>query len=550
MIETRRSGAYSLRVKHAARRGYALVDTMLALTIGSIMFSDIVIAQSDLQARNQAMSIARALSDVEKPVRAYIDQNYQSLMTIVPVNTTIAVPWRNDQNWQGIGDVVSSSILPTTWSPSLPMNQTMQLLVRHVAATSRSPEHLASMVIASGGNPMTDRQVGIAMSTVTSGMAGGILKNSHGGTKSSIQGLSGAWKEDVSQWTGGTPLTYGHVGLYLNAVQSTAPYLNRYNIGNTESNRLHTSVDVNSNDLDNIRTLTGVNTMRISSTPYAVNALGGINTCLNNAAGCGVSISDDGGFYDENDGWITLKVSGGLGLHIEGPRGLLVDNNGEFGGGLATNGNTANSGTGCELVFGPTSNSSCLYADSANVAIRTADGGDATLSAATANHGVYTQDGLGNFVPLVTDFVQPMAGNITAGQPCGWQSQEGQIHNGGITSDVHGHIMSCVDGVWTMPGATLFSAKIYDQYSGQYYSGSYSNTTSYPVFVQMLQTGGQVRNSNVQASIDGGQICNGQASSGKSASFSYDCGTVLLPNKTINYFFGEGGHRIVVYGSP
>lgn len=56
----------------------------------------------------------------------------------------------------------------------------------------------------------------------------------------------------------------------------------------------------------------GVTRAYIASTNGWFYALHGAALCLKNEAGCGLTISDDGGFYDHNDGWIRNQVSNGL----------------------------------------------------------------------------------------------------------------------------------------------------------------------------------------------------------------------------------------------
>jgi len=43
-----------------------------------------------------------------------------------------------------------------------------------------------------------------------------------------------------------------------------------------------------------------------------MNTAQGISACKGNAGGCGIRVSDDGGFYDQNDSWIRAQISAGL----------------------------------------------------------------------------------------------------------------------------------------------------------------------------------------------------------------------------------------------
>lgn len=327
--------------KRQVRAGWALIDTLLAVGLSAIMASDMALSISDIRQRQVALSMADAVNTIAPITQRYIEQNYQTLTSIIGVGSTQEVPLYNNQGWNGIGDVATSSALPSGWVPRLLSGQSVRFYVKHVPALGLKPEHLVGLLMTVGGNPLTDKQAGVAALSLK-GMGGGVMRHRYGSNNpNTLIGLSGAWSQTASDWPGAL-LSYGHVGVLVNGATGTIqPYLNRYNIGNSEANRLHTSVDVNGNDLNNVRAMTGVNAMRITGTGGAVNFHGGINTCLDNQTGCGISISDDGGFYDYNDCWITLTSAyGGKGLHLSGSNNgsgnLWADGWGKFGGRLAS----------------------------------------------------------------------------------------------------------------------------------------------------------------------------------------------------------------------
>ena len=473
------------------REGYALLDTLLALTIGSIMSISLVMTASDIQARYRAIDLASAINDTQSAARNYMDRNYQTLLSLVPVNQTIAIPLSGNENWNGIGDIVSSSALPDGWTGRLPNGQKLNFLMRHVPLSSKSPEHLAALLVSSDGNPLTDRQVGIAMSALRSGMAGGIMKRGHGATAGSIQGLSGAWSAQLQDWSEAAPLTYGHVALYLSSDQTIAPYLNRYNIGNGEPNRLHTSVDVNSNDLNNIRALTGVNTMRFTGATGAVNAHGGINLCVDNVYGCGLSVSDNGGIYDLNDYWLTVRMANpNFGLHVEG--NLKVDRT------IATNGYSNTSGY--PSGWGGGLHTLDVYAEGGSVgtglggALSTLQAHTGFFTSANGNINDETGDTSGDIsaymrtngdiysATSVTSSVFRPSLVVNAGDVCGNSVYNSNnrttlnTQNGDIARDSEGHTLSCVSGQWQRQGGfnrILFSDNRW----------TWTNNTGSPVFV-------------------------------------------------------------------
>lgn len=160
---------------------------MLA-SIGGIM--------ADVHQRQLSENIASQINQIAPAARNYIDVNYQFLHSFVAVGQVREIPLSGSPSWNGIGDVASSSgSLPVNWSSVLPSGQTLHLLVRHIPAASTSPympDHLTSMLLTSGGSPMSDKQVGIA-SLSLSGMGASIAKHTYGtALAGQINGLAGS----------------------------------------------------------------------------------------------------------------------------------------------------------------------------------------------------------------------------------------------------------------------------------------------------------------------------------------------------------------------
>ncbi|MGD7069372.1 shufflon system plasmid conjugative transfer pilus tip adhesin PilV [Acetobacter sp. AAB5] len=171
---------------------------------------------------------------------------------------------------------------------------------------------------------MDDRQVGLAMAKM-GGNGGGVMKSPPPGVSSSnIQGSFASWSQPISTWasSGVTP-TYGHVAYDLTTSGSpVSEWLNRYDTGNPEANRMHTNIDMNNNSLNNTYAVNGDGNSDIqmgnSSHTGRVDMYNGGIACQGNATGCHFDISDDGGFYDQNDGWITYQGNNpGTGLKIK-----------------------------------------------------------------------------------------------------------------------------------------------------------------------------------------------------------------------------------------
>lgn len=438
------------------RKGWAMIDTMIAVSMFTGMTASMAGVMNDLHERQMAVSVSAQINQIASPVRDYVNRNYATLASYVPSGSAAIVPLYGNPNWLNIGDVSTTSDgIPKNWTGQLPNGQKIYLVVRHYPLNLLDPEHLSAMLLTSGGSPMTDKQVGLA-SVMLNGMAGSIMKHDYGTAKSGqINGLAGAWSEQASQWTAGSAIpTYGHIALFLSGNNSvSSPYLNRYNIGNNEVNRLHTSIDVNSNDLNNIHQITGVNTLRLTGLANAVNVSNGVNLCESGANGCGISISSTGGFYDNGDGFITLAMASSQngGLHITNG-GLLVDGNGQFSGTLSVNGNTPGQDGpdgGCGLITGDTSLPACWGSDDADAFVQVpGTGGDANWSGTASGNALYIQDRNAKPAPIVADFFAPNS-QVVVGEACGWAAKHGDVPaNHMISIDATGNIASCVNGVW------------------------------------------------------------------------------------------------------
>ena len=431
------------------RLGASLVDTLLAVSILSVLMSSMAQVQSEVEDRRRAINIANTLNQITPLARTYLQQNYQALNALIPSGKVLEIPLYNNPNWNAIGDLASSSgALPQNWIPVLPGGQIIRLVVRHVPYQGTTPEHLAGLLITTGNPPMSDRQVGMA-GMFSSGLTGIITRANYGTIKANtLHGLSGTWTEKTADWSSAVSITYGHVAVFLTgSIAPTAPYLNRYNIGNSEANRLHTSIDVNSNDLNNVRNMTGVNTMRLTGEAGAIDVSNGINTCGDNTWGCGISVSDDGGIYDLNDYWLTVRMANpNFGLHVEG--NVKVDRN------IGTNGLDPTSGI--PESWGGGVHTWDVYGEATIAA-----GHNGTINAYMG--GAPGSDKEGAVVASTYSQAQVLRPTLTVveDQICGSTSANKSIlantssdsgdftaSNGDIAKDAHGATMTCVDGKW------------------------------------------------------------------------------------------------------
>ena len=217
------------------RAGMALTDTMLAIGIMTIMTADLASSMSEIEQRQRAIQVASTLNSLSPLAKTYIDQNYTALTALIPAQPSdsakpLAIPISGQPLFQNIGDLATSSgRLPQTYQPILPTGQRIVFMVKHVAAMNYKPEHLEGVLVTVGGNPMSDKSVGLAAMRLD-GLGGGVYRHTYGTAQAgSMIGISGSWSEIAGNWkataAGGNGnangnLTYGHAGVFLTGGQA------------------------------------------------------------------------------------------------------------------------------------------------------------------------------------------------------------------------------------------------------------------------------------------------------------------------------------------
>mgnify|MGYP001482467919 CR=1 FL=1 len=234
------------------RRGFGLIDVLLAIGASSLVYVGMAQIQNDQRQNQSAITTAHQLQMISSAAKTYIKKNYTKLLTVIPNNNVVEVPLIGNPNWNGLGDVqYGGGLISSNFEPSLPNGQEAHLLIRHIPAVGNIPEHLESMLVTTG-SAMNDRQVGVTMNAME-GSGGGMMQRPPLGTPGNvIQGSFGSWSQPIGSWaSAGVPLTSGHVAYALESLGAPiSDYLNRYNTGDPEANRLHTHIDFNGNNAD------------------------------------------------------------------------------------------------------------------------------------------------------------------------------------------------------------------------------------------------------------------------------------------------------------
>lgn len=239
----------------------ALVEVGLAVALVAMLMP---LAIRSTEANRQAHDAATLASDLKSaaaPFASYVNHNYQALMNLTGPGNSLEIPVSGSQNWNGIGDLQHSQYFPESFTGSLPNFQKIRFVVYQVPMQNGVPAHLATMIAATGGNPMTDLQVRQAAQLI--GASGGAIprKPLSGQPQNTILGTYGSWSIPVGQ-INVRGLTAGHVVMNTDMNTSSSAlsdFLNRYWTGNPEANRMHTWIDMNGQGLANTQTIDGVN---------------------------------------------------------------------------------------------------------------------------------------------------------------------------------------------------------------------------------------------------------------------------------------------------
>lgn len=324
-------------VRHAAgsvshpgrrlKRGFGLLDLTLSLGIGAMAIAGLFQLEADTESGMRAIGLAQTMNQVSLATKGYLSSYSQAILSQTSPGDVVSVPITGSSGpVSGTTSLTSSGVLPASFTASAPLGQKLAVLLMHVAATTQVPEHMEGLVTTYGGNNLNDRQLGLVVNKI--GGAGGAMMATPAPeiSKASIQGAYGGWSYPAASWrttTGFQPAT-GHAMEVVDVVGSpVSEYLDRYNTGNPEANTMHTDINMNNQNLSNTLTVSGVGSQDLylnnSSHTGRVIMWNGGEACNSNSTGCHFDISDDGGFYDNNNNWVQFQGTNSMGgLRIAG----------------------------------------------------------------------------------------------------------------------------------------------------------------------------------------------------------------------------------------
>ena len=353
-------------------RGLSLMEVGLSLGLVALMGGYIANTISDQTQAQRAASSADMMSTVHDASTAYLRTYYQQLTALIPADGAssamvfvgrpsagAAVP---GSTIVGLPSLQGGGFLPPSFIDKDAFRMHHQLLIRQSA-----PGILEGLIIqaddsilpgngaAPAGTVLKDVDIGRMVARMGSFGGAEFTNNVNAANAGVVLGNSGSWATNAADWNSSlyppvagraaATVSFGTAGL-------SSDYLDRYNIGVPEANTMRTGLNMGNNDINAARNYNATGNMinqgqivagmpsNLGHQGSVVMANGGF-ACAYNISGCTFWISDDGGFQDNNDGFITFQgnyATGGLRLSGAG-NNLVVDGNSTVSGDSTVVGN-------------------------------------------------------------------------------------------------------------------------------------------------------------------------------------------------------------------
>ncbi|HED2436071.1 TPA: shufflon system plasmid conjugative transfer pilus tip adhesin PilV [Citrobacter freundii] len=393
-------------------RGWATMDAGMALVVLMVVVVFGLSKLSDWQQQKNWQIDAARTSAYAAAARAYVGHNYVTLLnastTTAPTVITTAM-------------LKSTGFLPSGFTETNSQGQKMQT---YLVRNGQNIELLQGMVVSSGGSVFPAKALRLIARDIKTGF-GGYIEDGI-----TITGALRAWQIPLSSY--GASSGNGHLAVLLSTdelsgAQEDNDRLYRFQVnGRPDLNKMHTSIDMGGNNLENVGNIGGQN-------GFFNNTVSGANGSFTG------NVNASNGIFTSNvnatNGIFTSNVNATNGIFngtVSGANGSFSQN---LGAGGQVSGNTLWAGTDI--------------------------GAGRNISATNQVSGasVYA------------------SGNLSAGGVL----QLGQVNNAGwgcypngqVSRDASGGILSCRDGAWVSPaGKPRMTEYTYTNYATSYnYSG-------------------------------------------------------------------------------
>jgi hypothetical protein len=248
------------------QRGLTLIESALVLAVAAITMGFFVRMLADNAEVMKAKGVSEKMVEVFDAAGKYVKVNNAALVAAIPSGSQMVIlagkpsatgavpsgPTGSLPSLQGGGFLTPGFIDRNSY------NQRHALIIRNVNVAGLG-QRLDSIVTTYSGTKIPDRQLQRIAGFL--GASGGYVpKTPQAADAGQIVGSYGGWRSPRAAWGSTSNPDEGSVVATLafeSGEDSLAPYLYRMDIGKAEANRMRTNIDMFSNDINAVRTITG-----------------------------------------------------------------------------------------------------------------------------------------------------------------------------------------------------------------------------------------------------------------------------------------------------
>lgn len=227
--------------KKAAQAGFSIFEMMVVLLVISALIYELTPAIGRARTYLTMRLMAWQMGQVERGLQAYVAPNEAAVEAATSNGTTTAVIT--------VATLQAGGYLWSGFTNEALNGGSYVGIARRIAAGQ-----LETLVIATGGKPLTDSACGLLAKLL--GGDGGCV-SAHSPTQ--VTG-SGGWTALISNFPGNPysmPVGTPAVGTYFSGANIVSPYLDRYPVGGqTEPQTMHAPINMNGNAVNNASTMT------------------------------------------------------------------------------------------------------------------------------------------------------------------------------------------------------------------------------------------------------------------------------------------------------
>jgi type II secretory pathway pseudopilin PulG len=283
--------------KNPNRRGFSLLEVGLAIGVTALTVAGMLHVQTDSSDAIRANAAADQLVQIQQAAQIYVNENFNTLYVPETSGTT---------NTLQVSDLVNAGLLPQGFDNRNIYGQTLEILLTRGTQTINGTQVPVEngLVITKDGTKLDDKTLGRMMSRIGAG-GGAYLNNPPPGvTANTVLGFGGGWSVSASQYP---DLLQGHAVATLNFGANSTQFgdqLYRNYLGPVELNTLHTLIDANGNNIDNLGALRFTPSIASSASNCQEPASGQTEENLMAASGNPCFV------YDGSTDWLTVNGNG------------------------------------------------------------------------------------------------------------------------------------------------------------------------------------------------------------------------------------------------